>query len=170
MKLKPGVIIGIAGGILGAVFIAKSKSSGENGGGNGEIIMGTPTGQVVSVIGVGSGWSVAELQCQVENLNLVSVKKSFRFVYGGVSVPASGGRIWGLINEVNPGPEWLEVTLLPGEAINLFQPAQFIVPGLDPYIYGTIQNQPLFGPGEGSNFALEDDLGNLSPVIRLTRS
>lgn len=123
-----------------------------------------PQGIMLAPTGIGYGWRLAEISCQLTNPHNVTVTRQIRVLYGGEGA-WYGDRIWEY-----QGSVWKEVTLSPGQSTTLTQPHQFIIPGVDPSRYGTSWNLPAFAIPSSWSFKLVDDLGNESPVITLTRN
>ncbi|MBA7628105.1 hypothetical protein ES703_35575 [subsurface metagenome] len=132
------------------------------------ITMAVPTGNLAPPTGLGWDWRLAEIACLLTNNTSVPITRSFRVIHG-VGVPDISGRIWTLTGGWHEGPEWLDVTLIPGQSITVTSPREFIVPGVDPSVHGTSWNPPYFEISQSFNFQLEDDLGNRSPVLTLER-
>ena len=123
-----------------------------------------PQGTMLAPTGIGYGWRLTEITCQLSNPNNVAVTRQIRVLYGGGG-GWSSDRIWEY-----QGSVWKDVTLSAGQSVVLIQPHEFIIPNVNPYQYGTVWNQPAFAIPSSWSFKLVDDLGNESQVITLVRS
>ncbi|MDD5510780.1 MAG: hypothetical protein PHI12_08220 [Dehalococcoidales bacterium] len=167
---------GIATIISGAIYMAAHKKAegGGGGGGGGALTFSTPVGTLQPATGVGYGWHLAEISCTLTNPSSSSITRQIKVVYD-----QSGwrdDRVWEYVKDVNNiwslalSPKIVEVTIPASGSLTVTQPGEFIIPGVDPYLYGSLWNPPAFGPSSSHQFKLVDDLGNESPIITLTRT
>ncbi len=126
---------------------------------------GTPSGALYNAIGLGYGWRLARITCQMSNPNTSPVTRNIRVLWQDVAALGwHTNRVWSY-----GGSAWFPVTLSPGAVQTLVQMEQFTIPGVDPNQGGTSWNQPAYpSSGWAAEFVLEDDLGNKSPGVTIS--